>query len=335
MTQRTWDGRPARTIVFHNTPETLPPRALNAKPRPQTVSTTALPAKPAFVPPTPARGRPTPQRLSYSQIEDYAKCGYRFYLKRILNLPNAEAPPPILEGEAEESTTIDAKTRGTIVHKALEDLDFDQPEAPNPETIRLLADEELTDDEVEDIRELIAAFARSPLCRRLTQAQRITREAEFNFAIEPDGSGPLVRGFVDVLAREHGRHAPGHRLQDRPHPREPHGGRVRRRLLRDPARHLRARRPARRSAHRRGQLLPTRAARRARHHDVHRPRRARPREPHHGARARHPHARLSGHPTPAPRAVRRLSRPSGALLAPAGRDAQACAGSLVGSTGPS
>ena len=46
---------------------------------------------PAFVPPAPPRARPAPSRLSYSQLADYGKCGYRFYLRRILGLPDVAA----------------------------------------------------------------------------------------------------------------------------------------------------------------------------------------------------------------------------------------------------
>ena len=38
-----------------------------------------------------SRARPAPQRLSYSQLTDYAKCGYRFYLERVLGLPDVDA----------------------------------------------------------------------------------------------------------------------------------------------------------------------------------------------------------------------------------------------------
>ena len=94
-----------------------------------TQSTTALPAKPAFVPPAPARARPAPQRLSYSQLTDYAKCGYRFYLSRVLGLPDVTPPPP--EVEPEVVAGIDPRTRGSIVHRALEEIDFDAPAAPD------------------------------------------------------------------------------------------------------------------------------------------------------------------------------------------------------------
>src|SRR4029077_20286783 len=62
------------------------------------------------------------------------------------------------------------------------------------------AEATLTPDEIEDVRRLVAAFAASPLCARLAAATRVQREAGFGFALEPDGAGQLVSGFVDVLA---------------------------------------------------------------------------------------------------------------------------------------
>lgn len=203
---REWDGRPARILTRLSTPETvgtiLPEAALKARPRARAAAaTTALPAKPAFVPPRPATARPAPQRLSYSQLADYGRCGYRFYLKRVLGLPDVEPPEPLPEAETESG--IDALTRGSLVHRALEDLDFDHPAAPDQQAVRALdATLELSDEEVEEIRAFVAAFTDSPLRERLTNARRVTREAWFAFALEPDGAGPLVRGIVDVLAIE-------------------------------------------------------------------------------------------------------------------------------------
>ncbi len=37
-------------------------------------------------------------RLSYSGLASYHRCGYRFYLERVLNLPDV-APPPVPEDE--------------------------------------------------------------------------------------------------------------------------------------------------------------------------------------------------------------------------------------------
>jgi hypothetical protein len=55
---------------------------------------------------------------------------------------------------------------------------------------------------VEDIRAQVAAFGASPLCARLAAAGAVRREAGFAFELAPGGGGPLVSGFVDVLARE-------------------------------------------------------------------------------------------------------------------------------------
>ena len=197
---RSWDGRQARVLTRLNTPDndTLPKAALQSRARPRAASpSTALPAKPAFVPPQPLRARPAQQRLSYSQLTDYARCGYRFYLRRVLGLPDIDPPPP--EVEPETWSGIDPRTRGSIVHQALEDLDFDAPETPD---VRALTELELSDAEVSEIEAFVAAFTDSPLRERLTNATRVTREAWFAFALEPDGSGPLVRGIVDVLATE-------------------------------------------------------------------------------------------------------------------------------------
>ncbi|MDA0185030.1 UvrD-helicase domain-containing protein, partial [Solirubrobacter phytolaccae] len=201
LLERTWDTRIARVAIRVNTPTTLPEEALVSRPRTEHQEPTALPSVPAKVTPEFVRGRPAPQRLSYSQLSDYAKCGYRFYLKRVLNLPNVQPPPP-LEGESETVSGIDPLLRGSIVHAALEELDFDDPRAPDDDTVRALTDTELTDDEVKEIQAFVEAFARSPLCHRLTQATRVTREAGFHFALDQDGSGPLVRGFVDAYATE-------------------------------------------------------------------------------------------------------------------------------------
>jgi hypothetical protein len=62
----------------------------------------------------------------------------------------------------------------------------------------------LSPSDVEDIRGLVAAFAASPLCERLAEATAVRREAGFAFGLEPGGGGPLVNGFVDVMATEGG-----------------------------------------------------------------------------------------------------------------------------------
>jgi ATP-dependent exoDNAse (exonuclease V) beta subunit len=201
---REWDGRPARVTCRLNTAETLPKEALAPKPPARSAPSTALPAKPASVPRSPQRPRPAPQRLSYSQVSDYAKCGYRFYLRRILRLPPVEAPP--LDEPAHEPAGVDARTRGSIVHAVLESLDLANPQPPAADEISQLAARyaEIGTDEIEDVQALVHAFMTSPLRQRLANAAAIKKEAGFAFTLDQDGAGPLVNGFVDVIAKEPG-----------------------------------------------------------------------------------------------------------------------------------
>ncbi len=82
----------SRASVTLNTPETLPaPRRCAARPRARAAATTALPAVPASVPPQPtAPGRPRSGSPTPSSPTT-RKCGYRFYLRRVLSLPDVDA----------------------------------------------------------------------------------------------------------------------------------------------------------------------------------------------------------------------------------------------------
>ena len=181
--------------------------------------------------------------------------------------PTSTPPPP--EVEPEVVAGIDPRTRGSIVHRALEEIDFDAPRRRptdvDPGLRRRRRRHAHRRRGRGRSRPSSQAFADSPLCERLTRATNVTREAWFAFALEPDGGGPLVRGIVDVYARRARRHAPGRRLQDRPRPRGHDPARLHRPQLRDAAARLRARRAAGRRARGRGRLLPARAPRRAGH----------------------------------------------------------------------
>ena len=210
-----------------------------------------------------------------------------------------------------------ARIRGSLVHLLLERLDFARPEPPDaPSRCARSARAhglELEPAQVEDIRAQVAAFAASPLCARLAAARGVRREAGFAFALEPGGGGPLVTGFVDVLAREPDGTRADRRLQDRPARR----GRGRPAALVERAYATQRMVYAlaalqRRRAARRGRLLPARAARASRSsRDVHAGRRARARRRAARARRRACSPSAGRSPTqPAPRAVRRLPRPA-------------------------
>lgn len=167
-------------------------------------------AAPAPAPAAAARGatppRPLPATLSYSSLAAYDRCAYRWYLERVLRLPRddsggpaharAERPAGPVEGG------LDALTRGSLAHALLEDLDFARPVAPTEAAVRevaRLAEAELTDADVADLRQLVAAFADSTLAERLAAAPDVRREHGFVVGIG-DEHAPLLNGIVDVLA---------------------------------------------------------------------------------------------------------------------------------------
>ncbi len=200
----------ARLLCRVNAPDTLgtvlPHAALSPAGRPRAGAPgTALPDAPAVLPAAPARPRPTPQRLSYSALGAYARCGYRFYLERVLGL--ARVPPPAPDEFPGGGTVggLDPLVRGSLVHRLLEELDFARPAAPALDTVAEVAEAwgvAPSREELEDVRALVAAFVTSPLCDRLARARRTRSEAPFSFTLDVAGGGPLVTGFLDVVATE-------------------------------------------------------------------------------------------------------------------------------------
>jgi ATP-dependent exoDNAse (exonuclease V) beta subunit len=130
-------------------------------------------------PPKPASPCPTVTTLSYSSLEEYHRCGYRFYAERVLGLPGRR--PQVGAGPS-------GIERGVLVHELLERLDFRRPTVPE-----LPADPE--------VQALIERFAASELCRRLGRATSVRREQRFRFLLDHH---TLVHGAIDVLAREPG-----------------------------------------------------------------------------------------------------------------------------------
>ena len=201
--ERLTGGRRAQLLCRLNTPETIPRGALAPAGRNRAGAPgTALPDPPAVADEPPARPRPAPQRLSYSALGAYARCGYRFYLERVLRLPRVNPPPRATEAEA---PALDPRVRGSLVHRLLEDLDLARPAVPDENAVVGLGEAwglALTPAEVEDVRALVTAFVDSPLRARMAAARSLRREAPFSFALEPQGGGPLVNGFLDAVALE-------------------------------------------------------------------------------------------------------------------------------------
>jgi ATP-dependent helicase/nuclease subunit A len=157
-------------------------------------------AIPAFLP-APAPPVPT---LSYSSLSAHARCGYRFYLEKVLRLPATELP---LAALAQAQAGLEPRARGSIAHLALEELDFRSPAVPPVEELQAMGehlDAEPTVEEAAEIAQLLERFlAASPLPARLRAARRVRVEAPFVLPL-PSPDAPLLNGVLDVLADEEG-----------------------------------------------------------------------------------------------------------------------------------
>jgi ATP-dependent exoDNAse (exonuclease V) beta subunit len=147
-----------------------------------------------------------PATLSYSSLRDHAECGYRFYLRRTLGLPDQEPPPedPAGDGEAAGVVAgIDPLVRGSIAHALLEAPD---PSGTTPDDVREAGQDAgvtVTDAEVEDLLGLVLAFGATEVAGRVGAARRVRREEPFAFALDDaDPRSPLVNGFIDLVAVE-------------------------------------------------------------------------------------------------------------------------------------
>lgn len=145
---------------------------------------------------------PPVSHLSYSSLTRYARCGLRFHLERIAGLQERDRP---VQGRS--GTGLDARARGSIVHRVLELHDPGGP-APGPEAVQAAARElevAVTDGEAEGLAALVTGALATPLLARVGAARRTRREATFAIPLAPgDPSVPVLLGVVDLVAEEDG-----------------------------------------------------------------------------------------------------------------------------------
>jgi ATP-dependent exoDNAse (exonuclease V) beta subunit len=158
---------------------------------------------------TPAAATPPPLALgtlSYTTLQRYERCGYRFYLEDGLRLPRGEEAfaASSVNGDG-DGGGIAANVRGSIAHTLLENHRFSEQAPPGPELIDAAAAEHgavLTAEEREDLSELVERFLDSDLAARLAGVgAAIRREERFAFGLDE----LVVVGAFDALVRENGR----------------------------------------------------------------------------------------------------------------------------------
>jgi ATP-dependent helicase/nuclease subunit A len=140
------------------------------------------------------------ETVSYSSLKELERCGYRYYLERVLGLQErgVEESP-----HERPDRGLDALSRGSLVHRVLELHDFAAGEGPTVGEVELAARGLGLDPgggELSGIAELLGTALRGATGRRIAAAVEVWREHPFAY---PAGEElPLLTGVIDVLARE-------------------------------------------------------------------------------------------------------------------------------------
>jgi ATP-dependent helicase/nuclease subunit A len=156
--------------------------------------------------------QPAPQAapvvaLSYTSLQQYARCGYRFYLERVLRLPPTDDPRHVSATTRRAAAELDPRVRGSIVHAVLEEADLTAAQPPGVTAVAAtaeLAGVALAPAAADEIAALLARFHASALRARLAAvASTLRREQPFSFRLTPvDGDAIPLVGVLDVLAQE-------------------------------------------------------------------------------------------------------------------------------------
>ncbi|MFZ1925416.1 MAG: UvrD-helicase domain-containing protein [Solirubrobacteraceae bacterium] len=136
--------------------------------------------------------------MSYTSLAELERCAYRFYVERVLRLPENRAAA----GTGDDGGTR-ARRRGTIVHGLLESIDFAHPRQPSSEDVAERARRVgavLSTGERQEIAALIAGALASEPARLLGEARQAHREYPFAFSL--GGGEPLVTGVLDLLVEQ-------------------------------------------------------------------------------------------------------------------------------------
>ena len=142
--------------------------------------------------------REVPATVSYSELSRYSECGYRWYLERVVGLP------PRSDDGWEESPG-EARARGTVAHRLLELLSFQEPEelpdAARVEAVAATVEDAPTGrDAVSDQLEMLERFASSRAWKEIASCTAVERESSFAIELVPgDATLPVLTGAIDLI----------------------------------------------------------------------------------------------------------------------------------------
>jgi ATP-dependent helicase/nuclease subunit A len=139
--------------------------------------------------------------LSYSSLTELERCGYRYYLERVLRLKEDRAAARSAAGER----GLEARARGTLVHSLMETLDFASPRVPSPAAVGDRARAlglRVAPAERDELARLVERAVRGALAARVAAAVTVRREHPFALSLGPHE--PLITGVIDLLAVEAG-----------------------------------------------------------------------------------------------------------------------------------
>ncbi len=147
---------------------------------------------------------PMPSPLSYTALSELERCGYRYYLERVLGMPEDRAAG---RGDAHHGDGLRARGRGVLVHRLLESFDFapSKPpieDRPTPREVSATARElgiATSAPEREEIAQLVCSAAGTALAQRIAAASSVRREHPFTLLLPRE---QLMAGVLDLLARE-------------------------------------------------------------------------------------------------------------------------------------